>query len=341
MRDLCDAVDEPVAQGGDLLRVLVHVGAGLFQGCSHRRDAGDVFRAAALAALLRAALDEVREDDAAAGIEHADALRPVELVGGEAQHVDVHLIDVDLHVARRLDGVGVEQYAALMTHRADLPDGLDGADLVVGEHDGHEAGVVADGVGDLLRGDEPVRVHVEQRHLKALLFQALEGVQHGVVLERGGNDVLFALARADVGRGGDGLVVRLAAAGGKVDLARLGSKTGCHIGPGRLEHFLGLLADGIEARRVAEGMIQMVGHRVDGRLVHSGGRCVIRIDLHQYQLLCMGYLFSDTRIAYIPHKVNRFIGWRTSEKLKHFFRPPSLRFGLLLCMMGTLLQERL
>ena len=262
-------------------------------------------------------------------------------MGGEAQHVDVHLIDVDLHVARRLDGVGVEQNALFLADRADLPDGLDGADLVVGEHDGHEAGVVADGVGDLLRGDEPVRVHVEQRHLKALLFQALEGVQHGVVLERGGNDVLFALARAKIGRGGDGLVVRLAAAGGKVDLARLGSKAGGHVGPGRLEHFLGLLADGIEARRVAEGMIQMVGHRVDGRLVHSGGRCVIRIDLHQYQLLCMGYLFSDTRIAYIPHKVNRFIGWRTSEKLKHFFRPSSLRFGLLLCMMVTLLQERL
>ena len=176
VRDLCDAVDELVAQGGDLLRVLIHVGAGLFQGCSHRRDAGDVFCAAALAALLRAALDEVREDDAAAGIEHADALRPVELVGGEAQHVDVHLIDVDLHVARRLDGVGVEQNALFLADRADLPDGLDGADLVVGEHDGHEAGVVADGVGDLLRGDEPVRVHVEQRHLKALLFQALDTI---------------------------------------------------------------------------------------------------------------------------------------------------------------------
>ena len=245
----------------------------------------------------------------------------------------------------------MEQNALFLADRADLLDGLDGADLVVGEHDGHEAGVVADGVGDLLRGDEPVRVHVEQRHLKALLFQALEGVQHGVVLERGGNDVLFALARADVGRGGDGLVVRLAAAGGKVDLARLGSKAGGHIGPGRLEHFLGLLADGIEARRVAEGMIQMVGHRVDGRLVHSGGRCVIRINVHQKSAPLQGVwqfhpivrccLLSGMSIAYIPHKVNRFIGWRTSEKLKHFFRPSSLRFGLLLCMMGTLLQEQL
>ena len=89
--------------------------------------------AAALAALLRAALDEVREDDAAAGIKHADALRPVELVGGEAQHVDVHLIDVDLHVARRLDGIGVEGSGSrgvrLLSDEAELrayiPEGFD------------------------------------------------------------------------------------------------------------------------------------------------------------------------------------------------------------------------
>ena len=204
----------------------------------------------------------------------------MELVGGEAQHVDVHLIDVDLHVARRLDGVGVEQNALFLADRADLPDGLDGADLVVGEHDGHEAGVVADGVGDLLRGDEPVRVHVEQRHLKALLFQALEGVQHGVVLERGGNDVLFALARADVGRGGDGLVVRLAAAGGEGDLPCLGAQTPGYRFARRGERFRRFLAECIKARGVAVPGVEIRQHRVDGRFAHLRGRRVVRIYKH-------------------------------------------------------------
>ena len=286
MRNFGNTVNELVPQGRDLLCVLVHIGAGFRQGCRHGRDAGDVFRAAALAALLRAALDEVREDDAAPRVKHTHALRAVELVRGQAQQIDMHRVHVDLHVARRLHRVGVEQHAAFMADRADCLDRLNGADLVVGEHDGHEAGIIADGLRDLLRRDKSVRVHVQKRYLKALFFQPLQGMQDGVMLKRGGNDVLFALARAEIGGGGNGLIVGLAAAGGEIDLARLGAEAGGHIGPRRLQHLLGLLADGVEARRVAEGVVQVIGHRVDGRLVHSGGCCVIRIDLHQYQLLC-------------------------------------------------------
>ena len=42
-----------------------------------------ILRTRALAALLRAALDEVRQEDALTGVQHAGALRPVELVRGE------------------------------------------------------------------------------------------------------------------------------------------------------------------------------------------------------------------------------------------------------------------
>jgi hypothetical protein len=66
-------------------------------------------------------------------------------------------------------------------------------------------------------------VHVQKRYLKALLFQPLQGMQDGVMLKCGGNDVLFALARAEIGGGGNGLIVGLAAAGGEIDLARLGA----------------------------------------------------------------------------------------------------------------------
>ena len=209
---------------------------------------------------------------------------------------------------RCLHRVGVEQHAAFMAHRADCLDRLDGADLIVGEHDGHEAGVVTDGVRDLLGRDKAVCVHVQQRHLKALFFQPFQGMQDGMMLKCGGNNVLFALARAEIGGGGNSLIVGLAAAGGKIDFARLRAEAGGHIGTRRLEHFLGLLADGVEARRVAERVIQVIGHRIDGRLVHSGGCCVIRIDLHQISAPLQGILSYVLRIAYIPHKVNRFIG---------------------------------
>ena len=68
-------------------------------------------------------------------------------------------LHVDGQVARSLDGVGVEQgtfWARQM--RADLPDGLDGADLVVGVHDGDQAGVRPDGRLHLLGGDAAVCV---------------------------------------------------------------------------------------------------------------------------------------------------------------------------------------
>ena len=78
-------------------------------------------------------------------VEHADALGAVEFVAGEGQHVDVLLLDVDGQMSRRLHGVGVEQDALLPADRADLRNGLDGADLVVGVHDGDQAGVGPDG----------------------------------------------------------------------------------------------------------------------------------------------------------------------------------------------------
>ena len=150
--------------------------------------------------------------------------------------------------------------------------------------------------------------------LKALLFQPLQGMQDGVMLKRGGNDVLFALARAEIGGGGNGLIVGLAAAGGKIDLARLRAEAGGHIGPRRLEHLLGLLADGVEARRVAEGVVQ--GDRSSCRWP-SGAfwwslRCPHRLASISAPL--QGILSYVLSITHITHKVNRFIGCTNSEK---------------------------
>ena len=93
-----------------------------------------------------------------------------------------------------LHRIGVEQDAALAADGADLGDRLDRADLVVCIHDRHEAGILADGVRDLLGRDEAVFMNIEQRDLKALLLQPLQAVQDGMMLKGGGDDVLFSLA---------------------------------------------------------------------------------------------------------------------------------------------------
>ena len=66
-------------------------------------------------------------------------------------------------------------------------------------------------------------MHIQQRHVKALLTELVERVQHRVVLKFGGYQVLFPLTGAVSGGGDDGLIVGLAAAGGEHDLARVGS----------------------------------------------------------------------------------------------------------------------
>ena len=106
-------------------------------------------------------------------------------------------------------------------HRADLRDGQDGADLVVGVHDRNQARILADGALDLLRRHGTNGADGEKLDGEALFFKLFQRVQHGVVLERGRNDVLFAFAFAKARGGEDGLIVGLAAAGGEVNFCLL------------------------------------------------------------------------------------------------------------------------
>lgn len=162
--------------------VLLHVIAALLQSGRHGQDGGDGLGTAPPAPLLGAALDEVLQLHGLFAVQRADALGGVELVAGEGEHVNVVLFHVHRHMTHGLYRVSVEQNAPLPAESADLPDGLEGADLVVGEHDGHEAGVGADGRRQLLHPDHAVFVDGEVGDLKALLFQFGQGVEHGVVL---------------------------------------------------------------------------------------------------------------------------------------------------------------
>ncbi len=73
--------------------------------------------AAAHAALVAAAIEERFEADMrvpAAHIQGADALRPIHLVGGQAEQIDLQGLHIERNLACRLRRVGVEQHAALL-----------------------------------------------------------------------------------------------------------------------------------------------------------------------------------------------------------------------------------
>ena len=233
----------------------------LAQRCGHAGDGRGVLRAAALAALLRAALNDVRERDAAPGVQEADAARAVELVRRAREQVDVHRLHIHGYMADGLHRVRVERDAPLAAECADGPDGLDGADLVVGEHDGHERRVLPDGRSHVLDADDAVFVHIQQRHVKAFPAELIECMQHRMVLKLGGYQMLSSLTGAVSGGGDDGLIVGLAAAGGEHDLARVGSADQLRDLGAAGEQMLGrLLPEGIERAGIAVDLVKVRKH---------------------------------------------------------------------------------
>ena len=121
-------------------------------------------------------------------------------------------------MADRLHGVGVEKNALFPAEGRQLRHRLEGADFIVGEHDGHESRVVPQGRAQVLHPDNAVFMYRQKRHFKALFFQGIEGVKDGVVFKRRGNQVPFPFFGHHAGGHFDRPVVRLAAAGGHVHL---------------------------------------------------------------------------------------------------------------------------
>ena len=91
----------------------------------------------------------------------------------------------------------------------DLPDGLDGADLIVGVHHCDKAGFRADGGFHFFRKNDAVLMHIQQGHLKAFGLQLSQGMKDSMMFEGGGNDMRLSFSLTREGCGTDGLVIRL------------------------------------------------------------------------------------------------------------------------------------
>ncbi len=201
-------------------------------------------------------------------------------MGRQAQQVDALGRHVDGQMACGLNRVGVEGDAFLPAQRADFSDGLDGADFIVGKHDGHQGRVGPDGLADILHPDQTVVVDVQQLHLESLLLQALEGVEDGVVFKLAGNDMFLTFFRTGQGRGADGLVVGLAAAGGEVDLRGRGTEAPGDGFTGFGQRLRRRLTEAVGAGGVAVNLIKIRQHSGFGRGTHSRGGCIVSIYSH-------------------------------------------------------------
>jgi hypothetical protein len=212
-------------------------------------------------------------------------------VRGERRQIDVELLDVERCLAHALNGVGVQQHAALARDGADFLDGLHGADLVVGEHDRHQDGVVGDGAPHGIGIDDPRLVDAEVGDLEAFLLEALAGVEHRLVLDDRGDDVVALLA-VEVSRAFDRQVVALGRARGEDDLLGLGGTDEPRDLRARVIHrFFGLPAKGMAAAGgVAEALAEIRQHRLEHPRIDGRRGVVVHVD---GKLECHGaFVFS-------------------------------------------------
>ena len=161
--------------------------------------------------------------------------------------------------------------------RADLGDGLDRADLVVGGHDGDERGFGRNGLFHVGGAHLAVFVYGQVGHLEALALELLTGVQDGVVLDRAGNDVV-ALRLERIGAAAHGPVIGLGAAAGEVDLVGFGVQRGGHLGAGLVEQAARVAAKGVDARGVAVHSGQAGHHGLQHGLGDAGCGGVVHIN---------------------------------------------------------------
>ncbi len=246
----CQPVNQLIAQGADARCFFGNVGGGQLDGFRHAHNTRYVLSAGAAAALLSAAVDQVINARALLNIERAYALGTMELVAGQRQQIAADGTHVHGDCTDGLHCVRVEQHMVRMGDLGDFLNGFDGADFVVGGHDGNQDGFVGNGRFHIGWIDQAVRVHGHIGDFKPLLFQPFAGVQDGVVLDGGGDDVVALLA---VGKGHalERPVIAFAAAGGEVHFFGVAVQRGRYLLAGGVERLARIQTGGMNAVGVA------------------------------------------------------------------------------------------
>ena len=85
-----------------------------------------------------AAIKKLAQTRATANVESADAFWAIEFVSGEGEQVDSKVVHIHRDFSCGLHGVGVEIEVPLIGDAADFFERLNGAQFIVGVHDGDQ-----------------------------------------------------------------------------------------------------------------------------------------------------------------------------------------------------------
>jgi len=148
-------------------------------------------------------------------------------------------------------------------------------------HDAYEDGFVRQCFPDVFRIHNAVPVNREIGYGDAVSFEILTGLEDGVVLDYGGDDMIAAIF-AGAGDALDREIVCLCPTARKHDLRGIGADEGCHFAPRFFYGLPGFSAQGVSARGIAEGMPQEGQHGFEDIGMQRRGRAMVKINgLHK------------------------------------------------------------
>ena len=139
---------------------------------------------------MRSSVNEGCQSCAATDVEDTNAFGGVNLVSRKRQEVHTEFLDVHFQFTDRLHSIGMKRDLVFLCDLAYLFKRLDGAILVIDVHDRDQDCCVADCLTKLLNTNLSVSVYREIGYLETALLQILTGMQDGVMLHRGGEDMV-------------------------------------------------------------------------------------------------------------------------------------------------------
>ncbi len=173
--------------------------------------------------------------------------------------------------------------AAIASNLGNLLDRLDRTRLIVRVHDRNQARLWPHRGGDRLRIDDATAIWRHVRRGEPLSLQGLRRVQHGVVLDGGGDDVrqraiVWESEPRSPGDTAQGEVIALGRPTGEDDLTWLAAENASAGGARLVDRRARLLPKLIDAGGVPVPLREVGEHRGQYVRVEWGGRRVIEID---------------------------------------------------------------
>ena len=226
-----------------------------------------------------ATVEELAHADATFDKESADTLGCVKLVAREREQVKLERPYVNGNLADGLHRVGVEVDVGFRGDTANVRERLDGAEFVVGMHNGNERGFGANGLAQIVKINEAVAVYREIGDGDTLFFESLTGVEDRFVFDGGSDDVLGGAGRSGgVDHTEDCVIVRLGASTGEDNFLRASVQKSGDLFAGCFDGGASALAESVDGGGVAKISGEKGKHGVEDRGVDGSGGVMVEID---------------------------------------------------------------